>query len=547
MSKWPGLLVLVAIATGVYFYFFDAKPLRSRGHNGAFRGYHDQYVQLGFKGENSIRASLLAGGPHTSSLRLGDLPGYTGWARPSNTLAHFFSIVRMDPATPIEGSNWTVSVVCRHEEGKHGGAFFYVRAYGKSILPGFVTDHRNGTYDITILPFDAGIYQLEVVLTFSNPPRLDVMPSEEDEAGYEGYLLPGFPLELVVFSEADQTRVDRENRAASSARLCGMSELLEESPRSTAERGRWLVMENIAEKNYSRQSSNNALYQGYLSGLNSVGFRLDYVPRFCSLTSSAQALEDFHFLATRLDAGAVTAKSNATTASNSSSAHVIFIGDSNFRIQEETFRKQFGHVISSELISTSGGIIPMLPAVKERLQELKNDKNDRDYFVLFNTGLHDIDKLCVKHRSAERQQYITIPDVNFSCFAAYHRAVEDFVDVINDFPATLRVWETTTAGWPKWGLYGAAWPTTRLQPLPLSPNAVEHLNTIAWEVMKAKNVMVLDAYWLTLSRPDNRQINADNDLTQHLVHAGEEVYSVLIRKWAMLIIEALRTKRRRAT
>ena len=56
-------------------------------------------------------------------------------------------------------------------------------------------------------------------------------------------------------------------------------------------------------------------------------------------------------------------------------------------------------------------------------------------------------------------------------------------------------------------------------------------------------IPVMDAYWLSLSRPDHRQINVDNTLAGQLVHAGPEIYSVLTRKWAMMILERLQTER----
>jgi hypothetical protein len=67
-------------------------------------------------------------------------------------------------------------------------------------------------------------------------------------------------------------------------------------------------------------------------------------------------------------------------------------------------------------------------------------------------------------------------------------------------------------------------------------------NDIAWQVMAEMNVLVMDAYWLTLSRPDHRETLHDNILGARLAHAGPEVYSVLVRKWAMMILEVLLRK-----
>jgi hypothetical protein len=79
-------------------------------------------------------------------LRQGDLPGYTGWARPSNT-----SLVplRYRTATVQE---WSIIIDlhmhCHHAQPTWWSLFF-VRAHGPAILPGLVTDHGNGTYDVT--------------------------------------------------------------------------------------------------------------------------------------------------------------------------------------------------------------------------------------------------------------------------------------------------------------------------------------------------------------------------------------------------------------
>jgi hypothetical protein len=62
---------------------------------------------------------------------------------------------------------------------QNGGSLFYVRAYGPAILPGLVMDHRNGTYDVILHPMDEGIYTVEVVLTYFNPPPFSDFPMRE--------------------------------------------------------------------------------------------------------------------------------------------------------------------------------------------------------------------------------------------------------------------------------------------------------------------------------------------------------------------------------
>ena len=53
--------------------------------------------------------------------------------------------------------------------------------------------------------------------------------------------------------------------------------------------------------------------------------------------------------------------------------------------------------------------------------------------------------------------------------------------------------------------------------------------------MAKLDIPVVDAFWLTRSRPDHRQVTHDNDIGNHLVHVGPEVYNVLLRQWLTVI------------
>jgi hypothetical protein len=171
-----------------------------------------------------------------------------------------------------------------------------------------------------------------------------------------------------------------------------------------------------------------------------------------------------------------------------------------------------------------------LPAIKAALQDLARE--DKHFVVMFNSGLHDIHLLCGKN---------TTFGPSFSCGDVYRSKLKELVDVVNSFPAVLRVWQTTTAAWPKWGVYGSAWPPTKSQRLPKAANVCEYFNDIAWSIMAQNNIPVQDTYWLTLSRPDHRKAEEKNQIGSRLMHAGPEVYSILVRKWAMMILEVFRT------
>jgi hypothetical protein len=76
--------------------------------------------------------------------------------------------------------------------------------------------------------------------------------------------------------------------------------------------------------------------------------------------------------------------------------------------------------------------------------------------------------------------------------------------------------------------------------MPKDPNTVEYFNDIAWEVMHEKfQFPILDLFWISLARPEHRSINDNNKLGANLAHAGGKVYSVSMRKWAMMIMETI--------
>jgi hypothetical protein len=186
-----------------------------------------------------------------NTLYPGELPGYTGWPRPTSTLAGFFRIIGDSSSSSgdspnsqlvVVGKNWTCSIHCSHDACQHGGSLFYIRAYGPAILPGQYTDHRNGTYDVTFLPLDVGIYTVEVVMTFSNPPAYSEFPvAVSREPAYEGYMLPGFPATVSVKSGGASSSNSRDPRLP----LCTMSQMLESGPSSAVQTGRWKTATTI--------------------------------------------------------------------------------------------------------------------------------------------------------------------------------------------------------------------------------------------------------------------------------------------------------------
>jgi hypothetical protein len=452
-----------------------------------------------------------------------------------------------DAAGTIQ-QNWTCTVHCHDAAAAcaAGGALFFVRAYGPAILPGLVTDHGNGTYDVTFLFFDKGLYTVEVVMAFSSHPAWSAFPVQNEPA-YEGYLLPGFPIQVHVLDQQDKKSNKNNDKHApltgmsnkTKLHSCNMSMLTETSTHSALASGRWVVRKtNIQDAYVANQSlfSQQATLERYQMGETSLGMDMEYVPTSCSLMP-ARATKDPRTLDSCRERGQKYDNNNHTNRS----LHVIFIGDSNFRLQHAMFNNFFGRTLETTRITTEGGLVVTLPDIQKRLQELAVVAAT-DYFVIFNSGLHDLDKFCQKSWRKFRAPLIhNVSDEEFSCVQLYRESLTELVTAVAAFPARLRVWQTTTAGWPKWGNYGVAWPADQWQVLPVDPTAVAHFNNVAWEVLQpfSNEIAVMDAYWLTLSRPDHRESNAFNSLGKHLVHAGPQVYYVLMRKWAMMILQTI--------
>jgi hypothetical protein len=489
--------------------------------------YHDPGSK--FQGKNTIHP--------------GELPGYVGWARPAMTLAGSFRMARPCSSALLVSTNWTCSVHCSHEACQNGGSLFFVRAYGPAILPGLVTDHRNGTYDVIFYPMDEGIYTVEVVLTYSNPPPFFDFPMRNlTEPGYEGYMLPSFPLIVSVTEQKSYSSTSLVKRQGSLP-LCTMSDLLESSSTSALETGRWVVAEKVIDRPFSQDShfrdhNGNITLDGYQRGDNSLGVRMDYRPTNCTL------LDETAITSARiLDECMEKSKLDFSSPSRRQ-LHILLVGDSNTQRQWNWARDIagiFGGKVKYTYVDLKDGLNWMLPRATRDLANLYESDHKAGvsdhYIVIMNSGLHDISLLC-------GAEYFGL-HIDFSargvgrCIDAYRTMLREFARVMKSFPSALTIFQTTTASWPKWGAFGNAWPADEKQPLPFSSSFVEHFNTIAWDVMTEFDIPIMDAYWLTSSRPDHRETNAKNDISQKMVHAGPEVYSVLVRKWAMLALETI--------
>lgn len=529
-----------------------------------------------------------------------ELPGYTGWARPLYTLVDHFSVVGYSNKVATVGQDWHVTVECKHhEQCAHGGALFYIRAYGRSLLPGRVVDHENGRYTVTILPQDAGRYTLEVVLTISKKPNWEELPlkGKPGEPSYEGYLLPGFPLSFtVVEPPSPKTRVAKKKTSAAVQHaavarhlntdlpLCRARQLLETSTDSALATGRWLVVNKTRGLPYPRSAAALSLHNNnnnnddktnktssssisfadteqinietYTSSMASVGFQMDYFHNDCNVLSLDE-IADPNTWHTAIQASALDITDGSQQKGRGGGRlHVLFIGDSNTRNQYNFFRdfvakptQYMNDIIKHTYIDMMGHWPETFNHTRDMLYKLTSDQDSKNdhFFVVFNVGLHEVTNRCSINGLRKGLK------LEGKCHEVYQKDVQELLDLIQQtLPhAIIKIWQSTTAGWPKWGLYGVGWPQHYGQKFPREPNFCGYINELAWPIVRSNNnnnndVHVMDTYWLTLSRPDHREVVQKEAIRAFykLVHLGPEVYGILVRKFVTIILEAVKNAKK---
>jgi hypothetical protein len=507
-----------------------------------------------------------------------ELPGYTGWARPLYTLVDNFAILGFSASVATAGHEWSVKVACQHHvQCRRGGALFYVRAYGRSLLPGRVVDHANGRYTITILPHDVGRYTLEVVLTISKKPDWEELPlkGRPGEPSYEGYLLPGFPLSFSVVEPKVKQKSTKS--APLVLPLCRAQELLETSTDSALSTGRWLVVNKTRRLPYPQQPEMQSAYSSsnrdnsgksngtttttsseflfsdteqinidtYTNSLASVGFQMDYFHNDCNVLTLDQ-ISDKHTWHAAMQASALDI-------SKQKALHLLFIGDSNTRNQYNYFRdyvakptSYMAGLVKHTYIDMMGDWPTTFNHTREMLYNItvaNADTKDDHFFVVFNVGLHEVTNRCSINGMRKGLK------LEGKCHEVYQKDVQQLMDLMQRMlpRALIKIWQSTTAGWPKWGLFGVGWPQHYGQKFPREPNFCGYINDLAWPIVQGNNsnnnndVHVMDTYWLTLSRPDHREVVEKESIRTFykLVHLGPEVYSILVRKFVTIILEAV--------
>lgn len=472
----------------------------------------------------------------------GELPGYTGWGRNEFTLAKYFSVnlqsVRQQQQQARVGEDFIIPVRCSgHEDCSRGNSFFFLRAYGPSVISGLVVNQGNGSYQMKFRPMDVGFYTVEVVLVFSNPQGFDEFPIPKDqtEAEYEGYLLPGFPFQINVQDRdsSDKYKTGATGGEKADKPICSFNHLTEDSPISALSKARWKVTSKANTPGYDSTTLGQKVSEkGYKENINSLGIQMEYDYLNCTLLSK----EAFQ-------------KKGSSNPFNKQCGglelQVVFIGDSTMRVQWNRFEEMVKGIknVATEYINLYGGYRrceKFGPDIKNKLELASLRAPNSKIAIIFNSGLHDIHRLCGSEWTDDRLEYLDknlLKSSKFSCLNEYKSIVKDFADLIYQYPADLRIFQSTTAAWPKYGNYGIQWGSFA-QKLPMDATFVSPFNDISFDILKAyeNKIHIVDGYWITYPRPDNREVG---DVGNKLSHPGLEVQGAMARIWAMLIIEKL--------
>ena len=522
----------------------------------------------------STSSSSSSSSPSSSSLRLlsnskrpatiapGELPGYTGWARPERTSAGYFEIVGCS-SCPSSTSSWLsvrgdgidlqqkkfvatagqgfhIDIRCSYADCGHSTfTEFYLRAYGPSVITGVAKkmdmddDCRASYYRLSYYPLDAGSYTVEAVVAFTSPPPMESLPlgnDDDEEPGYEGYLLHEFPLHLEVLPRSSSA-VLCEDGAADNLPVCTIDQLpvrtsgMEDDDINMLMKGRWLVTEKARDSLYTEHTLNphQVSLEGYQRAYNSLGIMMEYQPVGCSLVDDLMDIRDV----------------------NSDDVHLIFVGDSVMGLQHRCVRlilESSGCGAKATSIGTHGGLAKRRDGVIEELQQIIAESPNERRVVLFNAGLHDIAQLCSAKYKNARSEYFPLADDEFSCIEVYKTLLYELTSFLASYPAEFVAFQTTSAGWMPYGNFGFAWNPNEYQPYSLSPNAVAHFNEVAMEVVEDASggrFPIVDGYYITLARPDHREIGEDNAIGKHMVHPGVEVIESMARIWLTAIANVM--------
>jgi hypothetical protein len=158
---------------------------------------------------------------------------------------------------------------------------------------------------------------------------------------------------------------------------------------------------------------------------------------------------------------------------------------------------------------------------------------------VFNAGLWEIGHFCtVSPIKAEHN--ITDDDIG-NCADYYRENFKKLLDLVAlTFPSDLKIFRTTNAAWMLWGNFGFALSTRpHSQAMVQSPHVVKMFNDIALQEIQESgyDVKIYDIFWMTWSRPDDTEINRNNDVGNHMVHLGHDTLTATLQKLITIVLD----------
>jgi len=456
------------------------------------------------------------------NLHAGELPTYSGWPRPSSTVAYHFRIQDACPTSLPSSSSvsWSCTIKCPScATNNMSSTWFYIRAYGPAIVAGHAQKVGVNEYKLSLPPLiDAGSYVIEAIVTFSNVPPMKSFPMK-DAPLYEGYTLHDFPKNLQVTEILNTTQEQ--------LRPCSLKQLFREPDTS-----RWRITARNAYQSSFQQSS---IYESYIKGDGGSGYHAAYERSDCDIP--------------KIDVSKWKRglkKLCEETHCQKAVAEIVLIGDSTMNQMFESIQTVFRDIplIRILFVSVWGGVIRCFRTGNKTDISSVFDASisSSRRVVLWNSGLHEIHRLCGFEFARDRASYLTEKELKQPCTEVYQKALEMLHNATQIIPSAMTVFSLTQASWPKYGTHAMNWSGLRGQHLPLDPGFVFEFNKIATAFAMAHNVSILQngAYAMTLSRPDHRELSKKGGMGKKMAHPGVDVVSQLTKvtlHWAWQVLK----------
>ena len=355
----------------------------------------------------------------------GELPTYTGWERPTASLAPWFTLENSSQrphARVSSGSTHSIVVRCagaEAEECRHGGSVLEARWIGPSVLRAVVTDLGDGSYRLSAVLHDPGTYFVEAWVAFSRAPRGG--SSHVQPSGFEGYPLLPHPVWVHVLPVGPPPRPLPWCHGRS------LSDL----------QGRWRVV--------WKASGLPIAGEEVAPRTTRLGIRMEWFPLRC------------HILRRRDLLSAPCKGSSLWKRCSPIGANIVFVGDSTVRLQHAEFTSMWtGGVLDGWLSGwtatyfslgdmqrpDSTGLRAVLEALRSHVAEQRRRKVR--VVVVLNSGLHNMQPCIVSGVSAK-------------CVGRYREGLRSLLAAVVATRPDLTIYRTTNLVFPRYGNWGFRW------------------------------------------------------------------------------------------